>query len=392
MSEKKMPHCHEIECFIKEIADSNFQRFWEQGKANAGNNGPYFCKDTPVRNTGHWLIIYSYLWKRYKLKKYMDISFKFAEYLICEQQKTKSGAIECMEGERFDHLNGLIGQAWTIEALTYAAKVFKQDKYYETALSIYKSQIFDDDTRLWKRVEIDATVLDYDYATNHQVWFAIAGCMLNDYKYDQNIDKQINLFLEGVYDTHFQIYRNGLIKHFLNLKRPGTRYSFMHLAKKTVKNLLKPCHRIDPNKYDPYAMEKGYHIFELYGYAVIYHFKSRCKLFEDKSFEKALKYGLNIKKLNKFYNIRQMHSGRVKDTVLNKYSYGYNSPAFEMPYILCTFTNELRDEDILRLFKYQLDVTYNEGDNTLNRHNFDSETLTARIYEYIRFFDFVLGE
>ena len=29
--------------------------------ASAGNNGPYNYVDTPVRNTAHWAIIYSYL-------------------------------------------------------------------------------------------------------------------------------------------------------------------------------------------------------------------------------------------------------------------------------------------------------------------------------------------
>ena len=126
-----MEYVDVVNAFIKEIADKNYESIYNNGHANAGVNGPYRFVDTPVRNSGHWLIITSYLWKITREERYKELAFHLANYIVDEQKKTSSGAIECMTGERFDHLNGLIGQAWTIEALVYAYEVFRKKEYLD---------------------------------------------------------------------------------------------------------------------------------------------------------------------------------------------------------------------------------------------------------------------
>ena len=67
------------EIYMKRIADMNYEQFLHQGYATAGHNGPHGHIDTPVRNTSHYLIIYSYLFKITKENKYMEICKVFAE-------------------------------------------------------------------------------------------------------------------------------------------------------------------------------------------------------------------------------------------------------------------------------------------------------------------------
>ena len=68
--------------YMRYIAERNYDRFFSQGYATPGHNGPHGHQDTPVRNTAHYLIIYSYLFKNTSSKKYCDICKKFADYLI----------------------------------------------------------------------------------------------------------------------------------------------------------------------------------------------------------------------------------------------------------------------------------------------------------------------
>lgn len=374
-----------VELFIKELADRNIVRFSEAGHAIAGNNGPYRFMDTPVRNTAHWLVIYSYLWKVYNDDVYRVIALQFAEYLVLKQEESTSGAIECMVGERFDHLNGLIGQAWVVEALVYSAKTFSENKYYQCAKKIYLSQQFDSSTKLWKRVELDGNVLDYDYTTNHQVWFAIAGLLLNDYESDKRIEEQVNSFFDELEKKHFRIYKNGLIKHHLNIELPKKKTTST-LIKVLIKDLLIPLKRMYPNKYDSKNQEKGYQLFELYGYAVVSLYKKDYSLFTKKEFQKALEYGLDIDNLNRMFNIKKVNkNNKINLERLNRFSYGYNSPAFEYPLIYSVFKHKIDEYEVTSLLDVQKKITYDESAGLLSNNNYDAETLTARIYELVRY-------
>ena len=115
------------EQYLKYIADKYYESFDRQGHASAGHNGPHGHPDTPVRNTAHFVIIYMYLYKKYRDTKYLNISQKFVAYLCSKQKESKSGAIQCMYGGSFDNINGLIGQAWVIESLLYYYEII-QDK------------------------------------------------------------------------------------------------------------------------------------------------------------------------------------------------------------------------------------------------------------------------
>ncbi len=383
---------NEIELFIWNIADSKYDEFLSRGCAIEGNNGPYLYTDTPVRNTAHWLIIYCFLWKNTRDERYREIALVFADYLVKMELKTISGAIECMHGEKFDHLNGLIGQAWVIEALIYAANTFNNRAFYDTAKRIYFSQSFVKETGLWKRIEIDGTVIDYDYTVNHQVWFAIAGCMISAYEKDTEIELQVTSFMKELLNKHFRIYRNGLIRHYLDIERPNSNIPFKSKCKRAVKDSLVMMRKIDPNRFDSKAQEKGYHIFELYGYAILKAYRPEDPLFSSEKFRKALKYGMDISKLNRSFNINRLLKGNSKYQ-MNKYAYGYNSPAFEVPYILLTFLYDDKYNNAIttQLFEIQKKLVYNKKTGRLDRNNFDDETLTARLYEYIRYFD-MIGE
>ena len=49
---------------ICEIVENGIKIIKKQGYINAGNNGPYHCKETPVRNSAHWIVLLASLYER----------------------------------------------------------------------------------------------------------------------------------------------------------------------------------------------------------------------------------------------------------------------------------------------------------------------------------------
>lgn len=343
--------------------------------ANPGNNGPYNNIDTPIRNTAHWSIIYSYLYKTEKKDYYKKKAIEYANY-ICDQQ-CKNGTIKCINDEKFDNINGLIGQAWVIESLVYVAKTFNIKKYYEVAKKVFFSQKYDEEKKLWIRVDTNGKEIDYDYTTNHQIWFIIAGNAINDYKTDLKIKKICDEVFLNIFDNHFDIHKSGLIKHYLKINNKRKKFSFWY-----IKKIIKYCSYkigIRNPEYDLQMQEKGYHVFELFGYSILSKYYKN--IINNTKIKRAFNYCIDIDKYNCILNYDGFIKGKYQ---INKYSYGYNSPAFELPFIMKTFGQE-NDEKIVELLKIQKIITMENG--KMIKNNYDYETLTARAYELIYYLD-----
>ena len=332
-----------------------------------------------MRNTAHWLITYAHLWKTTGEERYKTLALRFAQYLLGEQAKSRSGAVACVESGASDHLNGLIGQAWVIEALVYAYETFGGEEYLDCAARIFRSQRFDEMSGFWKRVEPDGTELDYDYTLNHQVWFALSGLMLLRHREDEQIRRETKTHLKRLRKEYFGIHSSGLIRHFGAMKRP--RRDFLNLyAKQYVKYAGLRLKVFKPRKVDILIQEEGYHLFELFGYAHIKALKPAYKLFDRKDFQKALAYDSDADTLNR-------RLGTDSPETMNKYAYGYNSPAFEAPFIDLMFSGSAAEEKVLSLLEMQKELCYNPETRCMERHNADPATLTARLYELVCYCD-----
>ena len=368
-----------IDSFLKERADARYEEFSAAGHAAPGCNGPYMCMDTPVRNTAHWLITYSYLWKRTKDEKYRGIALDFARYLLDMQNQSRLGAIECISGRGSDPLNGMIGQAWVIEALIYAYETFGDKDLLYCAVRIFRSQDFDQSTGFWKKVNPDGTAGGFDYTLNHQIWFAIAGILILKHQENSEIQHQVDRHLDRVAREYFGIHPDGLIQHFGAMKHPRKAFASLYL-KQYVKYAGLRLRVFRPDKVDITVQEEGYHLFELFGYAHIAALLDDYPLFRKKNFRKALGYSRNIRIMNERLGI---HS----PLTMNRYAYGYNSPAYEVPLIDLIFDGTVNEKKITELLELQKELTYDPETGRMGRNNSDPETLEARLYEYVSFCD-----
>lgn len=365
--------------YMKQIADDNYDLFYNQSYATAGHNGPHGHEDTPARNTSHYLIIYCYLYKKTHDEKYLKISRKFADYLMALQKKSKSGAVHCMLSDKFDHLNGLIGQGWVIEALLYYYEFSNDERCLQTAKSIFFSQSYNWKEHLWHRIELDGRDIGIDPTYNHHVWFAACAYKLNNYCNDNTVHKIITDFLTHGAERDFKIYDDGLLCHHVAINSP---ILYKTKCKRIIKQFFSPIKFLNPQKFDYKFIEYAYHIFSLYGFCILKEKYGYMPLFSSSKYIKAVDYAkdiCNILKNNGIYDALN------KNRKFNPYSFSYNSFAFEYPYVAkqCEF----KDVDLNYLCEVQNRLMYDEQTKMFTRNQPDIDTWNARIYELIRYYE-----
>lgn len=366
--------------YLVNVANCNYDRFFEQGFATAGHNGPHGHIDTPVRNTSHYLIIYSYLYKKTGNVKYIELCRKFVDYLIKIQSESRSGAVKCMETNRFDHLNGLIGQGWVIEALLYFYEITKDTRCVDISKKIFFSQNYDWNLHLWHRIELDGSDIGIDPTYNHQFWFAACSYKLNDFCKDGAIDEIIRDFLTEGAKRDFRVYENGLLHHSVNVDCPAIRKK---LKKDFIKKLMTPLRWIDYKKFELKYMEYAYHVFDMYGFSILKSKYSDLPLFKSEDYLKAVKYASDINEFNKRNRVWEAIKYGKK---FNIFGYSYNAPIFEWAYVALKngFFDE-KKESILENVQSQL--MWNNKTCMFTRNQPDIETWNARSYELIRFLE-----
>lgn len=368
--------------YMKEVADANLVRFMKMGNAAAGNNGPYGQIDSPVRNSASYLISYSYLYKITGNTKYLDACNVLFSYIKRMQSESVSGAIKCMEEDAFDYLNGLIGQAWVIDALLSFYDASKDEDAIQIAKSIMNSQQYDFNTHLWHRIELDGTDIGIDYAYNHQVYFAASASRLLDYCYEKETDEIIKDFLILGSKRDFRISRSGRLKHFVNVPMQSSfNKKAVDFIKRGIKLMLYPFRSLNLKKIDLGYQERGYQIFDLYGFKLLEGRYGHLPLFTSQKYKKAKEYALDLDAMNRRLGVNQ--SGRSGE--LNIYGYPYNSPAFEYPYV--AGAERCSPEILDQLYQIQVEYMYDSNTRQFSKNNPDIETFNARTYEIIRFLD-----
>ncbi len=336
------------------------------GSMPPGHNGPYFDPETPVRNTAHWSVTFLKVYQISNNQDFLDAALKCGNYLLSNEARPMDSVFFCRKKPEKDFANGLVGQAWAIEALVALSDITDEQKYTELAERVFLMHPFNKKAAAWIRKNVDGSNNGFDSTFNHQLWFAAAGGLLADQ--NEEINKQVLHFLNAI-ESHIELYKDGCIKHkgrFL-VQTPVQKLKYW------VKFFR------ESNKHKKYMKMKsiGYHGFNLYGFALL---KNK---FPDHSFlsSDTLKRALNYAKSNAF----------KRELPNSKYGFPYNPPGFEIGYALQEF-NEATEEEIADWVSWQIKTCFNfetylmtEGDTK------DSITQAARIYEATRLKNYELN-
>jgi hypothetical protein len=338
----------------------------QNGAMPPGHNGPWNDVETPMRNTGHWLITFAKAYRISGKQKYLDAVDLAVEYLISEELRPGGAAFWHREEARKDASNGLIGQAWTIESLAIAADVLNRPHLTKLAEEVFLLHPFDESLCLWSTINVDGSPGKLMRTINQQIWFAAAGSMIADRsptseKVLTRVDGFVHRFLD-----YLSFNRHGIIKHVFNPYSFSRRFaSFLHKVR-----------RRSAHQKRSRELAIGYHTFNLYGLALLKLIYPQNPMFTDKKLEPIWKT-INSFEFNEL----------AKN---NPYAYFYNPSGIEIAFALSVFrpdSNDLKDEYLAMQFA----KSYNFDTNLLDQGvKGTSTTLTARIYEATRLSDCTL--
>lgn len=341
---------------IKEISRCSI--YLNDGKSYVpgGQNGPYFDIETPARNTSHAAVLATAMFKQTQEEKYLAQAYGYLNYLKDQRQLTKDGVYIHRQKAGKDWCNGVIGQAWVMEAFVNAGIVFSDSNLIEYAIQLAKPFRFSFSAKAWAALDPKTGRHKVDYTLNHQLWYAAALAELPGKSYD----REITAFLDGLSNGAFQVRQDGLIVHQL-----------VALTAKSTALSARYWVYLKRNRKAVIGKEKGYHLFNLVPLARIYRVYPEHPFFNSQSFSRALAYAFA--------------PGFYKSLEDNKYAYPYNSPAFEYPLIVQVFKDriDLPEENFLDiLLEIQLSKTYDKGVAGLfQKGTPDPITLSCRVYE-----------
>ncbi len=354
-----------IEEWIIKILKENKDSLANQEYAIPGENGPYHQSETPVRNTAHWVISLLDCYELTGDEEFKKIACKLANYLKIKILNSKNGAIDCFDTtENENTANGLMGYAWVIEALIKVADAIGEAEYYAIAIRLFKSQKYDNKKHIWSVVDSKGINRGIDFTFNHNLWFAAMGYILMHRTNDESMKLVIDDFFYNWY-RHIFVYNSGLLSHFCigygsitkNIKL-FLRYIFIQISGKGT-----PWNHDNQMEY-----ERAYHLFSMYAFATIYFEDKEFEFFKTKKFKKMCTYALNKDNFKSFPE-------------KNQFAYFYNSPAFEYPYIMLAFGNNVTQEEIQPLLDKQREIFESKCESEV-----DWITLYARIYELLNFY------
>jgi hypothetical protein len=334
------------------------------GSFPGGHNGPYHDYETPVRNTAHWLITILKAFEISDEPDFIDSALRAVQYLLSPSARPMGATFFCRTNPEKDFCNGVMGQAWVIEALAIAGMKLNDPRCIEVAQNVFMLHPFDREAGLWRRVNVDGSYNSFDMTFNHQLWFAASGAMLDN----DLINSEISLFIDHAMEYNLSLDPSGRIIH--GISRPFAKNNKRHAL---MSFFRRPKHA---NIENTQATQKeiGYHAFNMYAFSMLKQRMPELPFWQSSKFLSALG----------FINNEEFIAGLEN----NIYGYPYNPPGFEVALTIQEFSTYLSFSKSREWWvEQQLRRCYDTEKKMLSRSTEDEKTLSARFYEATRLKD-----
>ncbi len=367
--------------YILASANSALKLQQADGSFPPGVNGPHNQPETPVRVTSHWLIT---LLKAYEIsnkQKYLDASEAAAAYLLLPDHRPYNKTFVCRDLPGLDKVNGLIGQAWVIEALSKASKVLHKKECAELAYTVFNLHPFNHKAGLWEIVDADGSRFRtlYDLVINHQIWFAAAASELITTSLNVKTKEQIKLKVDCFLDNlnkrlgfnRDKTYRHNIKAGIWLLFESPLNYLKTSSLYGNIKRLYKG------NKTD---LSFGYHAFHTYGLAVLKNTFPKHPVWESA----IIREGMHRLSCFDF----------KKHVSKSKYGIHYNPPGIEVAYTIQSFPSSFGSEQknlISNWLRWQFSNTWSPKQELMNAVEHDPKTYASRTYEACRLQNYLIN-
>lgn len=320
------------------------------GAMPAGRNGPYGHPEKPLRNTGHWLVTFLAAARRTDDAKLWEAAHQGLAYVLDPAHRPHGATFHHREAAGKDRCNGLVGQAWSIEALAEAARELRDTEAARVARDTFLLHPWGEARPLWSRVETDGRPTSVDPTFNHQLWFAAAGSLLPN----AEVRARVLRFLDAL-PSLFRTDRAGIVQHFVPPQLSSPLVLAMRLAGRGRAE--------DPIK------ALGYHAFNLAGLAHLRIAHPGHRSWRHGKLRRAV--------------AAATHPAFRSALEGNPYAYPYNPPGFEVPFALHAFA-AWDDAHAQAWVRRQLELGWDNRKALLQRGTPDPATMAARLYEATR--------
>jgi len=352
---------------IAKSAERGIKLQAEDGSMPAGHNGPHNDPETPVRNTAHWCITFLKVNEWTGKDEFKKAARKAAEYLVSKEARPMNATFWFRKNPQKDFSNGLIGQAWVMEALALCSSQLETPKYGEIAKEVFLLHPFDEKVGLWQAINVDGSYLPFKATFNQQLWFATTGILLlKNTRIEKEVDSRVKRFLEQ-FQKHLFIHSNGLICHRI----------LSQVLYKSIISKLK-CGIDDLKRryqHQCHAQGIGYHAFNLYAFALLKEEGGLTShtFWKNYKFRRALKY---------------LMTQEYRDLLAeDKYAFSYNPVGFEVAFALNAFSDYVGASNSKSADEWvheQLRRHYCLEKDLMCKNTTDPNTLATRIYEATR--------
>ena len=335
--------------FLHDAAEQTITKQAPDGSLAPGHNGPHGDRETPVRNTAHWL--YTLCWLvEHGQNRWKTAANLAADFLISESARSGNHSFLCRLESGKDTSNGLIGQAWVLESLLKASEILCRDDCNRVAVEVYYHHKWSNSHSAWHTVLSDGTTGTVCETFNQQLWFASIACQLND----QNATALANNFLSKVV-PRLSTYEDGVIFHD-SVAHCGSGF-FRRIGRLATRRVKMKTQRL---------RSVGYHAFNLVAMTQLKAHLPNSQFWASKKYQEIS---------NACFS-----STFKRDCLNNKYAFSYNPIGFEMAFVLA---EQGFYQDARAFLNLQRDFisTYPEI-QVLG--SFDQNTSLARLYELCR--------
>jgi hypothetical protein len=325
----------------------------KDGSFQGGHNGPWNENDTLVRTTAHYAILLHQTYLFTHNEHYKTAALKAGEYLSQSHCRPYGASFECIFGTDQRSPNGLIGQAWAIEALIELGIAYQKEAWLDLAQEIIELHPYDRHKHMWYECDIHGNSRDEMFIINQQTWFAVMVLKLGKARNNEGLLSLSTDFFSHCIEK-IKISKAGLI-----LNSSPTHFNLRSIRRILVRSKLIKVRSI------------GYQSFVLFAFAEAE--KIQPGLIRNQN---AL-YHLLLKAIN--YVDSRFPYGLGEDR--NDYRWAYNPTGIEMAFAIMTLQE---NGNMDRWLKTQLDVYLDDDRETMIRNTDDPIILAARLYEVTR--------
>ena len=356
-----------LENIIIASAQAGLKLQRDDGSFPSGHNGSWNVQETPVRNTAHWLLTQAKAYEITQNITFKDAVEKAGVYLMGSKARPFGYTFHIMERKGWS-TNGIVGQAWVLEALLTAYQILQNDKFMDAARDLVMKHSFNKKLSLWCITTLEGKISREHTTLNQQIWFtALAhkvGMMTNDSHIRENTVLSANSF-PGLFKY------NGKFIHMIVSEKIYLKYD--------IKSYLMWKWNFIKNRKNFDALSKGYIAYSLYPLALLHETDRSLPVWNNPRLRKLIASSL-------VYLDRYIFRYAVED---NPYAFTYHPTGFETAFILESFsgfsdqTKRTKKDWITK----QLDQHYDFQDNLMCKNTCDPVTLSARLYEATRIKD-----